>query len=656
MTTTPTPPLLWRPPADGASRLARFAAENGHDPHDYASLWHWSTTELDAFWRAVWRHFDVPADGSPDPALVLPAEGPAMPGATWFPDVRLNYAEAMLRLPGRADDDVVVVARSQSRPDVRLTAAELRDQVARAQAGLRRAGVGRGDRVAAYAPNVPETLVLLLAAASLGAVFSSCAPEFGVQSVVDRWQQIEPTLLLAVDGYRYGDKPVSRHDEVAQIRTALPSVRTFVHLPYLDPEGPVPDGAITWQALLEQPAEPSFTRVPFDAPLYVLYSSGTTGLPKPIVHGHGGITLEHLKSLGLHHDLGPDDTFFWFSTTGWMMWNLLVSGLLVGSTIVLWDGNPAHPDLGVLWRDAEELGITYFGTSAPFLLQCRKHGLVPSDVADLSRLRGVGSTGAPLPPEGFRWVHDAVGEHVHLQSVSGGTDVCAAFVGASPTVPVWEGEISCRCLGARVEAFDPSGSSVVGEVGELVITAPMPSMPVGFWGDDDGSRYRAAYFEDFPGAWRHGDWITISDRGTCTITGRSDATLNRGGVRLGTSEFYSVVEALPGVADSLVVHLEDAADDAEASGAGTLVLFVVAPDGLDDTLLGEIRRALRVRLSPRHVPDEIHAVPALPRTLSGKKLEVPVKRILQGTPVETAAAKGALADPGALDHFLPFRR
>ncbi|TXL60654.1 acetoacetate--CoA ligase [Aeromicrobium terrae] len=639
--------ILWTPP-DGGTRLDAFAQEARPQASSYPELWQWSVDDLEGFWQAVWRHFDVPAVGEPVPALA----DDAMPGARWFPNVRLNYAEAMLRLPGRADDDVVVVGRSQSRDEVRLTAAELRDQVARARAGLVRAGVGRGDRVAAYAPNIPETLVLMLAAVSLGAVFSSCAPEFGVQSVIDRWQQIEPTLLLAVDGYRYGAKDVDRRDEVAAIHAQLPSLRTVVHLPYLDADSPTPDGAITWANLTAESAPLTFDRLPFDAPLYVLFSSGTTGLPKPIVHGHGGITVEHLKTLALQSNLGPDDTFFWFSTTGWMMWNYLVSGLGVGSTIVMFDGNPGHPDLSMLWHLADELDVTYFGTSAPFLLQCRKEGLRPRDVADLSSLRAVGSTGAPLPAEGFRWVYDAVGDDLQLGSVSGGTDVCSAFVGAAPTVPVYAGEISCRALGCAVDAFDDTGRSVVGETGELVITRPMPSMPVSFWGDADGSRYRESYFEEYPGVWRHGDWITITDRGTCIVTGRSDATLNRGGVRLGTSEFYAVVESLPEVADSLVVHLED-----DEGGAGNLLLFVVLAEGatLDDELTSSIARELRTRLSPRHVPDAVHAVPVLPRTLSGKKLEVPVKKILRGASIEQAAAKGALTDPTSLDVFVELR-
>lgn len=645
--------VLWQPPLDGTTRLEVFAdwlRDQGADiGGDYADLWQWSIDDLDGFWSAVWRWSGLPGEGSAEPALA----DNSMPGASWFPNLRLNYAEAMLRLPGRADDDVVVVSASQSRDDVNLTAAQLREHVARARAGLLRAGVGPRDRVAAYSPNIAETLVLLLAASSIGAVFSSCAPEFGTQSVVDRWKQIEPTVLLAVDGYRYGDKPIDRSAEVAAIRDALPSITTTVWLPYLDPAAPPPDGAITWDDFTSEAGPLEFERVPFDWPLYVLFSSGTTGLPKPILHGHGGITLEHTKALALHHDLGPDDRFFWFSTTGWMMWNLLVSGLLVGSTVVLFDGNPGAPDTSMLWRLAERLQMTYFGTSAPFLLQCRKDGLVPREIADLSRLRGVGSTGAPLPPEGFRWVYEAVKDDVHLGSISGGTDVCSGFVGAAPTVPVYEGEISCRLLGCAVDSYDENHRPVVGSLGELVITEPMPSMPVGFWGDADGSRYRAAYFEDIPGVWRHGDWITITEYGSCLITGRSDATLNRGGVRLGTSEFYSVVEALPEVADSLVVHLED-----DEGGAGTLMLFVVLrdPDADVDALRSTIARELRTKLSPRHVPDELHVVPALPRTLSGKKLEVPVKKILQGVPAEQAATKGALADPSALDVFADFVR
>ena len=645
--------VLWSPPLTGDTAIERFAAwvarTRSVDLPDYDALWQWSVDDLSGFWGAWLQYLDLPYDG--DASTVL--ADASMPGARWFPDVRLNYAEAMLRMPGRADGDVVVISRSQSRDEVTLTAAQLRDQVARARQGLVELGVGEGDRVAAYSPNIPETLVMLLAAASLGAIFSSCAPEFGTQSVIDRWTQIEPVVLLAVDGYRYGDKPIDRREQVATITAALPSVRTVVWLPYLDEQAPAPDDATTWERFTGKEGPLEFTRVPFDTPLYVLFSSGTTGLPKPIVHGHGGITTEHLKALSLQSDLGPTDRFFWFSTTGWMMWNYLVSGIGVGATIVMVDGNPAYPDLGALWRLAGELRLTYFGTSAPFLLQCRKDGVHPAQEADLSALRGLGSTGAPLPEAGFRWVYDEFDPSVQLSSVSGGTDTCAAFVASAPTVPVYAGEISCRALGADVDAFDPQGQPVRDQLGELVIKKPMPSMPVGFWGDEDGSRYRAAYFEDFPGVWRHGDWISITSYGSCTITGRSDATLNRGGVRLGTSEFYSVVESLPEVADSLVVHLED-----DQGGAGRLLLFVALVEGaqLDDALTKRIATELRTKLSPRHVPDEVHQVRGMPRTLSGKKLEVPVKKILRGTPVDQAAAKGALQNPEVLDDFEAFGR
>ena len=645
--------ILWEPPADANPRIEDYltwlSGEGGPTFNEYEDLWQWSVTEINEFWLSIWRYFEIPSDHEPTVALV----NASMPGAEWFPEVRLNYAEAMLRMPGRADDDVVVIARSQSREDITLTAAELRDQVARARAGLIRSGVAQGDRVAAYAPNIPETLVLLLATASLGAIFSSCAPEFGTKSVIDRWRQIEPTLVLAVDGYGYGGKAIDRHTEVETILSSLPSVKTVVWLPYLNPVASTPDDAVTWDEFTAEPTELTFDRLPFDAPLYVLFSSGTTGPPKPIIHGHGGITIEHLKTLALHNDLGPEDRFFWFSTTGWMMWNYLISGLAAGSTIVLFDGNPGSPDVGMLWRMADEFDITFFGTSAPFLLQCRKEGIVPREIADLSSLRGIGSTGAPLPAEGFRWVYESVSDTALLSSTSGGTDVCAPFVGATPIVPVYAGEISCRMLGVAVEAYGEDLKSVVGSLGELVITKPMPSMPVGFWGDEDGSRYRAAYFEKIPGVWRHGDWITISEQGTCTITGRSDATLNRGGVRLGTSEFYTVVEALPAVVDSIVVHLEDS-----EGGAGRLLLFVVLAEGLElnDEVRSEITTSLRTQLSPRHVPDEIHQVAALPRTLSGKKLEVPIKKILLGATVEDAAAKGALTNPESLDEFVGFRK
>jgi acetoacetyl-CoA synthetase len=637
------PDILWRPPSDVRKRtrvgdyLRWLERERGRSFAGYDELWQWSVDDLAGFWGSVWEYFAISDRLPPE---VLPDA--RMPGARWFPAASLNWAEQALRLRGRTNDDVVVVAHSQTRDPSTLTVAQLRDTVARARSGLQRLGVARGDRVAAYLPNIPEAVIGLLATASLGAIWSSCAPEFGTRSVVDRFSQIEPRVLLTIDGYRYGDRVVDRREEVAAIRAALPSLEATVSVPYLG--SAIPD-AVAWSDLLAEADDLTFEPVPFDHPLYILYSSGTTGLPKPIVHGHGGILLEHLKIHALHHDLGAADRFFWFTTTGWMMWNYLVSGLLVDSTIVLFDGSPAHPDLNALWQLAEETRMTYFGTSAPYLMACRKEGLEPGATFDLSRLRGMGSTGAPLPAEGFRWVYSAIGQELQLQSVSGGTDVCTAFVGGSPLVPVWTGEISCRHLGCRVEAFTPDGTPVIGQQGELVISAPMPSMPVSFWNDPSGDRYREAYFSDFPGVWRHGDWITITERGSCVISGRSDATLNRGGVRVGTAEFYAVVEALPEVADSVVLHLEEHDE---------LLLFVALVTGaeLDDALRDRIRAALRRELSPRHVPDVITAVPGVPRTLSGKKLEVPLKRILTGTPVERACARGSLANPESLDAFV----
>ena len=573
-----------------------------------------------------------------------------MPGARWFPDVALNYAEHVFA--GKDDGETAILHASELRQLSELSWGELRAQVAAVAAALRGLGVEPGDRVVAYLPNIPEAIVAFLASASIGAVWSSCSPDFGPASVVDRFAQIEPKVLVAVDGYRYGGKDFDRLGTVARLQEEMPSLERTVVLPYLDPEpdlSPLRD-ATTWEQLLAggEGAELSFERVPFDHPLWVLYSSGTTGLPKAIVQGQGGILLEHLKKLHLHVDAHPGDRLFWFTTTGWMMWNFLVSGLLTRAAIVLYDGNPGYPDMGVLWDLAERAGITTFGTSAAYVAACMKAGVEPGAGRDLSRLGAVGSTGSPLSPEGFDWIYEHVGADTWLFSTSGGTDLCTAFVGGVALLPVYRGELQARALGAAVEAWDEEGHAVVGEVGELVVTEPMPSMPVRFWGDEDGSRYRASYFEMFPGVWRHGDWIEITERGTAIIYGRSDSTINRGGIRMGTSEIYRAVLDLDAVVDALVVDLPRPGTD------GWMPLFVVLREGaeLDAELPREIARRVRERCSPRHVPDEVFQIDAVPRTLSGKVLEVPVKRILMGTPAEQAASRDSLANPAALDYFV----
>jgi acetoacetyl-CoA synthetase len=627
------------------TELGRFLdwlrTERGLHFASYRKLHAWSASDLDGFWSAIAGFFAVRFH-TPPTAVLGRRE---MPGAQWFPGATLNYAEHALA----GHEGTAVIAYSQTRERVDLTWAQLRDQVARARAGLQRLGVGRGDRVVAYAPNIPETLVAFLATASLGAVWASCAPEFGARSVIDRFAQVEPTVLLVVPGYTYGEKPIDRAAEVAAVRAALPTVRHVVAIPY--GAGDVPD-AVPWDELLGEPGDLAFDPVPFAHPLCVLFSSGTTGRPKAIVHGHGGVLLEQLKNHALSWDLRPGDRMLWFSTTAWVMWNALVGGLLVGAGIVLIDGNPVHPDVGWQWRLAEESGATVMGASPGWLMACRAAGVEPTRHHDLSRIRQIGAAGSPLPPEGYRWV----AEHfpgVLLNVGSGGTDVCSGIVQGGPWQPVVEGEISGPALGVAAAAFDADGNPVVGELGELVITEPMPSMPVGFWGDPDGSRYRDAYFDVYPGIWRHGDWVRFSESGSVIVAGRSDATLNRGGVRLGTAEFYGVVEELPEVADSLVVHLED-----PAGGPGELVLFVVPAPGvvLDDALRGRIARELRAALSPRHVPDRIVAVPAVPRNRTGKKLELPAKRILLGAAPEEVASRDVLADPTSLDAFVELAR
>ncbi len=643
--------LLWQPSEErraqaNITRYLRWLEETrGLHFASYAELWQWSVTELEAFWSSLWEFFEVQAAHAYHQVL----SGRQMPGARWFEGATLNYAAHALR---RRDDQPAVLFGSEDGRLGSLTYAELYQRVTGVAAGLRALGVGRGDRVVAYMPNIPATLVAFLATASLGAIWSTCSPDFGTRAVVDRFHQIQPRVFFAVDGYRYNGQSYDRLGELAEIQRALPTLEATILVPYLrddPPAGPL-RGVRRWDEFRggAPPAELSFEPVPFDHPLWVLYSSGTTGLPKGLVHGHGGILLEHLKSLAFHLDLRAGDRFFWNTTTGWMMWNLLISGLLIGATVCMYDGSAGYPDLRALWRFAEASQTNYFGASAPYIHACMKAGIAPGREHDLSPLQAVGSTGAPLSPEGFRWVYDNVKRDLSLGSVSGGTDLCTGFVASCPLLPVYAGEIQCRCLGARVEAYDAEGHALVDAVGELVITEPLPSMPLFFWNDPEGRRYRESYFEMFPGVWRHGDWIKVTPRGTCVIYGRSDSTLNRGGVRMGTSEFYRLVEELPEVQDSLVIDTSRLGDE------GRLLLFVVPAGGasLDESLKARIRDKLRRELSPRHVPDEIHAIPDVPRTLNGKKLEVPVKRILTGTPLEKAASPDAMANPESLRFFL----
>jgi acetoacetyl-CoA synthetase len=633
--------LLWQPGPEWIERanvtaFARWLERTRGLTFDgYEALWRWSVDELEEFWAAIAEYFEVRFERPLDRVI----DGMEMPGARWFPGAEVSYAEHIFR--GRDPDAVAIHHASEVRDLAELSWGELRSQTAEIAAGLRALGVRRGDRVAAYLPNIPETVAAFLACASIGAIWSSAAPEFGARSVIDRFSQIEPKVLLAIDGYRYGGKAFDRNETVAEIAAEIPGLERVVRLGYLDGTG--------WEdGFLVAGEELRFSPLPFEHPLWVLYSSGTTGLPKPLVHGQGAMLLEHLKKGHLHLDAHAGDRVFWFSTTGWMMWNFLVGVLLTDASIVLFDGNPGYPDLGRLWDLAEQTRMSCFGTSAAFIASCMKAGVQPAAGRDLSALKAVGSTGSPLSPEGFRWVYDQLGADTWLFSTSGGTDMCTAFVGGVPTLPVYLGELQARALGAAVESWDEEGRPLIDAVGELVITKPMPTMPLFFWGDEDGERYRESYFSVYPGVWRHGDWIEITARGTAIIYGRSDSTINRGGVRMGTSEIYRAVLSVPEVLDALVVDLPRDGTD------GWMPLYVVLREGaeLDDALISEIRKRLRSDCSPRHVPDEIRQIDEVPRTLSGKVLEVPVKRILTGTPPDRAVSRESLANPAALDYFI----
>jgi acetoacetyl-CoA synthetase len=635
------PEPLWRPSTDAieASAMTALMRDVGVDSYD--ALWRWSVDDVGRFWQTLWERFDVQADGDRTVALA----DDRMPGARWFPDVALSMPEHVFR--GKDDADVAVRFAAEGAALAAWTWGRLREETARIRAGLRAAGVGRGDRVVGYLPNAPETVAAFLATASLGAIWSCCSPDFGTRTVIDRFAQVEPTVLLACDGYRYNGKAFDRTAIVDELAACLPTLRRTVRLGYLDAD------AGDWRQAFPPTDEPlAFTRVPFDHPLWILYSSGTTGLPKPIVHGHGGILLEHLKLWRLAQAVGPEDRVLWTTTTGWVMWNLLVGVLLSDASIVLYEGSVASPDLDVLWDLIDAAGVTVFGTGAAYLHGCLKAGLAPEGNHDLSRLRAVGSTGSPLSPEGFRWVYDHVGAGTWLFSISGGTDIASAFIGGSEILPVYAGELQARCLGVAAAAWDDDGRELHDEVGELVVTRPMPSMPVRFWNDAGDERYRESYFEMFPGVWRHGDWIRITPRGSAVIYGRSDSTINRGGIRMGTAEIYAAVLALDAIADALVVDVPPA----DGSGDSRMTMFVVlaGTDALTPELTQQVAAAVRRDASPRHVPDELVAVREIPRTLTGKVLEVPVKKLLMGRDAASVVSRDALANPDAFDWFVAY--
>ncbi|MBC41357.1 MAG: acetoacetate--CoA ligase [Pusillimonas sp.] len=645
------PKPLWAPSQAqiDASRLAHYqqwlARHYGVSPGDYADLWQWSVDNLELFWTSIWTYFDVQSDGLNEPVLA----SHTMPNAQWFPNAALNYAEHVFR--NATDQRPALIARSETSEPFEVSWADLRRDAGALAASLRKLGIGKGDRVVSYLPNRPETVVAFMACASLGAVWSSCAPDMGVRVVTDRFSQIEPKLIFATDSYSYNGKFHSRVVQVNELLESLPTVEHVVHVP--GPDTRVSESLpwrnkLSWESQVAEPADLVFERVPFSHPLWVVYSSGTTGLPKAIVHSHGGIVLTHMKTMALQHDLREGDRLLFLGGTGWIVWNLQVGGLLVGATVILYDGNPAWPDKKALWRFVNDYGVTLLGCGAAYLIHCMKEGLEPKTVGPFNALRAINATGSPLPTDAFEWVYDNIKSNLWLASISGGTDIASGFVACAPTLPVYSGEIQCRELGVAAYAFNEQGQAVVDEGGELVITKPMPSMPICFWNDPDHKRYHDSYFDMFPGLWRHGDWIQFTPRGTSIIYGRSDSTINRFGIRMGTAEIYRVVEALPEVLDSLVVDLEYLGRDS------FMPLFVVLDEGrvLDDDLKIKIRTQIRTHASPRHVPNEIYQVEAIPRTLTGKKMEVPVRRLLLGSPSQQVAHPDAMANPDSLAFFV----
>jgi acetoacetyl-CoA synthetase len=640
--------VLWTPTPEraDASTMAAFerfvASEYGLEFADYNAMWEWSVTDLDAFWAAIWAFFGVRASVPYEKIL----GSRAMPGAQWCPGAMLNYADNILCHAEGREDHPAIVSFSETCGRRELSWGQLRAQVASVAHHLKEMGVGQGDRVVAVLPNTDTALIAFLATASIGAAWSLCAPDMGQVAIVDRFKQIEPKVFIAQDGYVHAGKTVDRREVLGQITDALPDVAHFVTLPII---GDLPDGHIAWDSLLQADVPFNATQVPSDQPLWIVYSSGTTGNPKPIVHGHGGVVLEAAKQ-SLHHDISRDDRFCWLTSSGWIMWNAQWMALGQGATVCMYDGAPNHPDMLAVWRFVAKEKLTYFGAGAAFFAGCLKAGIVPRESVDMGALRSLGSTGSPLSADAYDWIYRDVKADVWLAPISGGTDLAGAFVLGHPSMPVRAGEMQCRALGNAVRAYDPDGKELIGEVGELVCTAPLPSMPLYFWGDADGTRLFESYFDTYPGVWRHGDWISIDANGASVIYGRSDATINRKGLRLGSAEIYQAVEGLPEVMDSLVIDLELLGRDS------FMPLFVVPAKGVpfDDDLKKKINAAIRTGVSARFIPDEIVEVAEIPRTLSGKKLEVPVKKLLLGGNPATVVNRDSMANPGSFDFFIAY--
>ena len=627
------------------AKTFKFEPE-GANQKIYETLLKWSNRNPRKFWEACWSYLDIDSSTFYDTPLVRAT----MPGARWFEGAKLNYAEHIFKNKTRRNP--ALLFKQEGRPVRSTSWNKMESRTASFANFYRKCGLKPGDRVAAVMPNSDDTVVAALGAISIGAVWSCCSPDFGAESIIERFSQIEPKVIIVADGYRYNGNSYDRRDVMAEVIRSVKSIRTVVYYSYRDTKGlfkQIPS-CIMWDSIIDTPAPYiEYAQVPFDHPLWILYSSGTTGTPKAITHSHGGNLIEHLKYLRLHNDVHPGERFFWYSTTGWMMWNFTIGSLLAGATAVLFDGSPAYPDINTLWQYAEQAKINHFGTSAPFLTACQKAGISPGKDYDLSRIRSIGSTGSPLPPEAYEYVKNEIGEHIWLSSMAGGTDVCTAWVGGNPLLPVYEGEIQCRCLGCSMESWDENGEPLPpNEVGEMVVTKPMPSMPIKFWNDPGKKRYRNSYFKHFPGVWRHGDWVKITDRGTVIILGRSDATLNRQGVRIGTAEIYRALDQIEAIKDSLIVSIE------YEDGSDWMPLFVIPADGhgLTPELVKEIKTTLRTTYSPRHVPDEVIVVDDIPYTISGKKMETPVKRILLGHDLEKAYSPDAMRNPDSMKYFI----